>query len=169
MRQLRLACDVEQGVYDQRLPELLAPGRGMFRLDQLEGVAREKVASLNFFDEIGGYLAHQVKLRERLALPLDTPDMRFFNVSYVTCQARDALDWAQARVMAANEALIEAMGEPFANRLQARLREAGLENDVDAERIVGPQVRAEIEREIKGRLTRDFLDRHRLKIHPRLP
>jgi hypothetical protein len=173
------------------MPELLALGRGMFRLDQLAVIAREKVASRNFVDEIEVYLAYQVKLREQLALPLDTPDMRFFNVSYVT---QDDLDVAQARVMAAeqqgfadylatawqpwqsvlqrlepqayaaaNEALIEAMGEPFAHRLQARLQALGIENDADAERIVGAQVRAEIEREIKGQLTRDFLARQGLR------
>ena len=133
-------------------------------------------------------------MREALALPPDTPDMRFFDVSGVSEQ--DLLD-AQAGVlaaekegfadylatawqpvlqrpepqahMAANKELIEAMGEPFANRLQTRLREDGLENDVDAARIVEPQVRAEIEREIKGQLTRDFLDRQRLEIHPPVP
>jgi hypothetical protein len=203
MRQLLLADDVEQGHYDQRLPELLSLGRGMFRLDQLEVIAREKVASLlqvlpqDDVDEIEVYLAYQVKLRETLELPLDVAEMYFFNISHVT---QDDLDAAEVHVRqaeqqgfadylatrwqpwqsvlqqlepqayeAAREELVEAMGEPFANRLQARLQGMGLENDPDAQRIVGAQVRTEIEREIMGRLTQDFLARHGLQIHPPVP
>ncbi|MGN8544616.1 NEL-type E3 ubiquitin ligase domain-containing protein [Bradyrhizobium sp. 13971] len=47
-------------------------------------IARQKVNSLRFVDEIEVYLAYQVKLRDRLDLQLIAPDMRFYEVSYVT-------------------------------------------------------------------------------------
>ncbi len=193
MRQLRLSSDVARGHYDQRLPELLTLARGMFRLDQLQTIAREKTESLKFVDEIEVYLAYQVKLRESLSLPLETPDMRYFDVSYVTeqdlTQAQDrvntaerqgfthylASDWQPWQSVLqrlnpegharAQDDLIEAMGEDFSQRLEARLQGLGLEADPDAQRLVGPQVQTEITREINGRLTRDFLERRGLLAH----
>lgn len=185
MRQLHLASDVARGTFDQRLPQLLNVARGMFRLDQLEIIAREHAAATPGVDQIEVYLAYQVMLRQRLALPLDTADMRYAGLSGVTSAH---LDRAQARVLDAERRgfanylssdwqpwqavlqrlapeqhaqaqgeLIDAMGDEFSNRLTARLHEAGLENDSDAQRIVGPQVQAEIAHEINGRVTRDFL------------
>ncbi len=193
MRQLRLSSDVARGDYDQRLPELLTLARGMFRLDQLETIAREKTASLKFVDEIEVYLAYQVKLRESLSLPLETPDMRYFDVSYVSEQdltrAQErvntaeregfthylASDWQPWQSVMrrlnpegharAQDELMAAMGEDFSARLEARLQGLGLEADPDAQRLVGAQVRTEITHEINGRLTRDFLSREGLLTH----
>lgn len=84
MQTARLNADVEDGAYDERLDELLQQGRVMFRLDALQEIARNKVRSLRFVDEIEVYLAYQVKLREPLQLRHIAPDMRFFAVSHVT-------------------------------------------------------------------------------------
>ncbi|UWU75677.1 NEL-type E3 ubiquitin ligase domain-containing protein [Bradyrhizobium huanghuaihaiense] len=92
MQTARLIADVENGVYDNkaRLPDLVDLGRVMFRLDALEGIAREKVHSLasgndvEDIDAIEVFLAYQSKLRERLGLQHVAPDMRFFEVSSVT-------------------------------------------------------------------------------------
>lgn len=185
MRQLRLAFDVGLGKYDQRLPKLIRIARSMFRLDQLEIIAREQAQASPAVDEVEVYLAYQVMLRERLTLRLDTVDMRFASYSGVTPLH---LDQAQSRVQEAErkhfanylysdwqpwqsvlkrlapeqyaqvqEELIEAMGEEFSDRLTARLALLGLEDDADAQRIVGPQIQAEITQEINGRFTRDFL------------
>lgn len=185
MRQLRLTSDVAGGAYDERLPELLTLARGMFRLDQLETISAEHARAIPDADEVEVYLGYQVMLRERLALPLDTADMRWFVASDVT---PEDLDRAEVRVVGAEQEgfanylsshwqpwqavlqrlapnehaqaqgqLMEAMGEEFHNRLNARLQEAGLENDADAQRNAGPQVQAEITHEINGRLTREFL------------
>ena len=97
MKKVRLVSDVENGRYDDRLGDLVQVARGMYRLDQLETIAREKVKSLHFVDEIEVYLAYQVKLREPLQLPVETPDMRFFGVSWVT---DDDLSRAEAQVKA---------------------------------------------------------------------
>ncbi|WP_036032310.1 NEL-type E3 ubiquitin ligase domain-containing protein, partial [Bradyrhizobium yuanmingense] len=70
-------------------PDLIDLGRVMFRLDALEGIAREKAQSLGSVDNaenidaIEVYLAYQNKLRERLGLEHVAP-MRFFEVSCVT-------------------------------------------------------------------------------------
>lgn len=193
MRQLRLASDVAHGTYDQRLPELLNVARDMFRLGQLEIIAREHTASLAHvpgIDEIEVYLGFQVKLRESLALPLDTANMHYPTLANIT--SRD-LERAFNRVIEAEEEgfadylandwrpwqavlqrlvpeqyeqaqakLIDAMDEEFTKRLNERLKKDNLENDLDAKRTVGPVVLAEIAREINRPLTHDFLRDHGL-------
>lgn len=52
---------------------------------------------------------------------------------------------------AAQDEVLVAMDEEFINRLQARLREAGREKDADAQLDIGPQVHAEIVREVMAR------------------
>ncbi|MBO4227558.1 NEL-type E3 ubiquitin ligase domain-containing protein [Bradyrhizobium neotropicale] len=92
MQTARLIADIENGVYDNkaRLPDLVDLGRVMFRLDALEGIAREKAHSLRSvynaedIEAIEVYLAYQNKLRERLGLQHVAPDMRYFDVSGVT-------------------------------------------------------------------------------------
>ncbi|VIO68609.1 putative E3 ubiquitin-protein ligase ipaH4.5 [Bradyrhizobium ivorense] len=90
MQSARLNADVEDGVYDGRLAELLQQGRVLFRLEALDGIARETVNSLRradpdaYVDEIEVYLAYQTQLRDPLQLLHIAPDMRFLNVSNVT-------------------------------------------------------------------------------------
>ncbi|MGV7219176.1 NEL domain-containing protein [Bradyrhizobium sp. UFLA05-112] len=92
MQTARLIADVENGLYDNtaRLPDLVHLGRVMFRLDALEGIAREKAHSLRSvydvedIDAIEVYLTYQSKLCDRLALQHVAPDMRYFDVSGVT-------------------------------------------------------------------------------------
>ena len=95
MKKEGLNYDVNSGKYDARFGDLLPLARQMFRLDLLEKIAYEKVASLPFVDEVEVYLAYQIKLREKLALPIDAAEMRFFDVSYVTQQD---LDFAEKSV-----------------------------------------------------------------------
>ncbi|WP_371929967.1 NEL-type E3 ubiquitin ligase domain-containing protein [Bradyrhizobium sp. CCGUVB1N3] len=153
MQSARLNADVEDGAYDERLNELIEQARVLFRLDQLEKIARQKVSSLRFVDEIEVYLAYQIKLRERLKLRHIAPDMRFFTVSYVT---EDDLIAAETRVRdeeaagfadylvtsqpletvvsriapeayaAMQERLADAMGEEFETRMQQRLADLHL-------------------------------------------
>ena len=84
MAKARLLFQVERGDYDQRLPELVAIARGMFRLEKLEAIARKKAASLMFVDEVEVYLAYQVKLCASLCLPLVVDEMAYFKVSGVS-------------------------------------------------------------------------------------
>ena len=84
MAKARLLFQVERGDYDQRLPELIAIARTMFRLEKLEAIARKKAASLMFVDEIEVYLAYQVKLCAPLRLPLVVDEMAYFKVSGVS-------------------------------------------------------------------------------------
>ncbi|WP_342723965.1 NEL-type E3 ubiquitin ligase domain-containing protein [Bradyrhizobium sp. B097] len=180
MQTARLNADVEDGAYDERLDELLQQGRVMFRLDALEGIARDKVSSLRFVDEIEVYLAYQVKLREPLQLWHIAPTMRFFAVSHVTeddiaaaetsvrnQEATGFADYLATRwqpwetvvsriAPQAHEAmknrLLAAMGGEFDSRLAQGLAERGLTGDEDAERELGAQISKEIAREIKGAL-----------------
>ncbi|MCP3476566.1 hypothetical protein NLM33_40945 [Bradyrhizobium sp. CCGUVB1N3] len=192
MQSARLSADVEGGAYDHRLGDLVEQGRVLFRLGALEGIAREKVNSLRFVDEIEVYLAYQVKLREKLELRHIAPDMRFFGVSWVTDydlsmaetrvreeEATGFADylatrwqpWETVVSRIAPEAhaqmqdrLVEAMGEEFDNRLQQRLADHDLIGNRDAEREFGAQIRDEIAREIKGPLTRQILADHGVEL-----
>lgn len=90
MQTARLNADVEDGLYDGRLGELLQNDRVLLRLEALDGIARERVNSLRRadpdadVDEIEVYLAYQAQLRDALELRHNAPDMRFMNVSQVT-------------------------------------------------------------------------------------
>jgi len=196
MRKLSMAAEVSSGKYDQRLPELLTLARGMFRLEQLEHIARETTAELvqarggHPVDEIEVYLGYQVMLRDPLALPVETSSMAFFRCSGLTQQH---LYQAQARVQQAErtefanylstnftpwreviqrlapqlheqaqDQLIEAMGDEFNRRLDQQLKALRLLNDPDAEREIGVQVLKQIEQEVYGQLTLDFLASQRM-------
>ncbi|MHC2268086.1 hypothetical protein ACVILJ_003469 [Bradyrhizobium diazoefficiens] len=58
---------------------------------------------------------------------------------------------------AMQDRLVEAMGEEFQSRLDQRLAEHGLVGDVDAERVLGAQVRNQIAGEIKGEVMHRLL------------
>ncbi|UWU76101.1 NEL-type E3 ubiquitin ligase domain-containing protein [Bradyrhizobium huanghuaihaiense] len=108
MQTARLNADVEDGVYDGRPGELLQHGRVMFRLEALDGIARERVNSLRRadpnaeVDEIEVYLAYQTQLRDALELRHIAPDMRFMNVSHVTAD-----DVARAEASVRNQEAAE--------------------------------------------------------------
>ncbi|MET4121753.1 Leucine-rich repeat (LRR) protein [Bradyrhizobium sp. JR1.5] len=192
MQTARLNADVEDGAYDDRLGELIQQARVLFRLDALEPIARQKVGSLQFVDEIEVYLAYQVKLRERLDLQLVAPDMRFFDVAYVTehdlttaeTQVRNeeaagfadylATRWQPWETVVSRIApeahaemqdrLAEAMDGEFQSRLDQRLADHDLTGNSDAELQFGAQIREEIAREIKGALTRQVLGDHAVEL-----
>ncbi|MGY8685939.1 NEL-type E3 ubiquitin ligase domain-containing protein [Bradyrhizobium sp. UFLA05-153] len=197
MQNARLNADVEEGAYDERLDKLLEQGRVMFRLGELERIARDKVNSLRFVDEIEVYLAYQVKLRERLDLRHIAPHMRFYGASYVTehdlltaetsVRNKEAVGfadylatswqpWATVLRRISPEAhaemqdrLVDAMDDEFKSRLTERLADHHLVGDADAERQLGAEIRDEIAREIKGALTRQVLGDHCLTLRPAAP
>jgi hypothetical protein len=76
-----------------QLAELLK--RGVWALDLLEGLSREKVSSLRFVDEIEVYLGYPVMLKDRLSLPINIEEMLYFYCSYITA---DDLDIAEEYV-----------------------------------------------------------------------
>ncbi|ELM1619437.1 leucine-rich repeat domain-containing protein [Salmonella enterica] len=84
MRNVQLVHNAEKGEYDDNLAALVAAGREMFRLEKLEQIAREKVRTLAFVDEIEVCLGYQNKLKKSLGLTSVTAEMRFFDVSGVT-------------------------------------------------------------------------------------
>ncbi|WP_333938088.1 NEL-type E3 ubiquitin ligase domain-containing protein [Bradyrhizobium sp. CCBAU 53380] len=107
MQTARLNADIEDGLYDDRLAELLQHARVMFRLEALDGIARLAVNALSPtipVDEIEVYLAYQTQLRDPLELRHLAPDMRFLTVSHVngddlkraiaTVREQDAISFA---------------------------------------------------------------------------
>ncbi|MBO4227557.1 E3 ubiquitin--protein ligase [Bradyrhizobium neotropicale] len=102
MQTARLNADVEGGVYDNRLGELIQRGRIAFRLEALDEIARDRVNLLVSddpnVDDIEVYLAYQHRLREPLELSHVAPDMRFLAVSHVSeDDAARALDLVRER------------------------------------------------------------------------
>ncbi|AUT27439.1 NEL-type E3 ubiquitin ligase domain-containing protein [Escherichia marmotae] len=171
-----------EGEFDSDLTGLLSLGREMYRLEVLEEIAREKVKTLHFVDEIEVYLAFQTMLAEKLELSTAVREMRFYGVSGVT---EDDLSSALARVVSreerefaewfarwspwhavlkrteaerwarAEEKKYEMLEREYPQRLAERLSALGLSGDGDAEREAGVRVMEEIETEIYRQLTEE--------------
>ncbi len=164
MRNVQLVHNAEKGEYDDNLAALVATGRVMFRLEKLEQIAREKVRTLAFVDEIEVWLAYQNKLKKSLGLTSVTAEMRFFGVSGVTVTDLQAaelqvkaaeksefrewiLQWgplhsvlerkAPERVNALREKQISDYEETYRMLSDTELKPSGLVGNTDAERIIG--------------------------------
>ncbi|EPW1450070.1 NEL-type E3 ubiquitin ligase domain-containing protein [Salmonella enterica subsp. houtenae serovar 43:z4:z23:-] len=164
MRNVQLVHNAEKGEYDDNLAALVVTGREMFRLEKLEQIAREKVRTLAFVDEIEVCLGYQNKLKEPLELTSVTAEMRFFDVSGVTVtdlqaaelQVKTAensefrewiLQWgplhsvlerkAPERVNALREKQISDYEETHRMLTATELKPSGLVGNTDAERIIG--------------------------------
>lgn len=184
MHKVELIHNIEGGQYDDNLPQFVAAGRQMFRLEQLEQIAREKVNTLRFVDEIEVYLGFQTQLRIPLELVGTTKEMRFFGISGIT---EYDLSEAEIRVKTAEnrqfpewlaqwspwQKLVERTDptlwehahnkkmniyeNEYQNRINAELAASGLSGDVDAERTLGIKVMQDIDKAILIPLTRDVL------------
>ncbi|HCR1077198.1 TPA: E3 ubiquitin--protein ligase [Enterobacter cloacae] len=164
MKNVQLVHDAEKGKYDNNLPGLVSAGREMFRLEKLEQIARDKVSTLRFVDEIEVYLAYQNKLKEPLELSSVSAEMRFFGVSGVTnddlqaaeLQVKTAedsqfsewiLQWAPLRSVLERaypedlkklaEKKISDYDNAYRMLSDTELKPAGLTGNADAERAVG--------------------------------
>ena len=173
MKNVQLVNNAERGTYDDNITGLFAVGREMFRLEKLEEIARAKVNTLKFVDEIEVWLGYQSKLRTALKLTSVTAEMRFFGESYITKAdlkiaedqvktAEDAgfsewvLQWeALRRVLERTQtARMEALTakkrsdyNAFYTRLyQEKLQPLGLDGDTDAERDIGKRALIEAEK-----------------------
>ncbi|EBF4220948.1 E3 ubiquitin--protein ligase [Salmonella enterica] len=164
MRNVQLVHNAEKGEYDNNLAALVATGRVMFRLEKLEQIAREKVRTLAFVDEIEVWLAYQNKLKKSLGLTSVTAEMRFFGVSGVTVTDLQAaelqvkaaeksefrewiLQWgplhsvlerkAPEHFNALREKQISDYEETYRMLSDTELKPSGLVGNTDAERIIG--------------------------------
>ncbi|EKO7481568.1 E3 ubiquitin--protein ligase [Salmonella enterica] len=164
MRNVQLVHNAEKGEYDDNLAALVATGRVMFRLEKLEQIAREKVRTLAFVDELEVWLAYQNKLKKSLGLTSVTAEMRFFGVSGVTVTDLQAaelqvkaaeksefrewiLQWgplhsvlerkAPEHFNALREKQISDYEETYRMLSDTELKPSGLVGNTDAERIIG--------------------------------
>ncbi|EMA3751859.1 SPI-1 type III secretion system effector E3 ubiquitin transferase SlrP [Salmonella enterica] len=172
MKEATLVHDAERGAFDSQLAELIMAGREIFRLEQVESLAREKVKRLFFIDEIEVYLGFQNQLRESLSLTTMTQEMRFYNVSGIT---ESDLDEAEIRIKIAENSdfhkwfalwgpwhkVLERIApeewremmdkraecietEEYQRRVNAELEALGIAGDPDAERMTGMRIMEEI-------------------------
>jgi len=73
--------------------------RGQFILGILEEIARNKIPSLKFFDEIEVYFAYPIFLKETFNLPIHTDGMLYFTCSGLTKQdIKDAEEIVHSRL-----------------------------------------------------------------------
>lgn len=172
MQEATLVHDAERGAFDSQLAELIMAGREIFRLEQIESLAREKVKRLFFIDEIEVYLGFQNQLRESLSLTTMTQEMRFYNVSGIT---ESDLDEAEIRIKIAENSdfhkwfalwgpwhkVLERIApeewremmdkraecietDEYQIRVNAELEALGIAGDPDAERMTGIRIMEEI-------------------------
>ncbi|ESF05580.1 E3 ubiquitin-protein ligase SlrP, partial [Salmonella enterica subsp. enterica serovar Muenchen str. ATCC 8388] len=157
--------------FDSHLAELIMAGREIFRLEQIESLAREKVKRLFFIDEVEVFLGFQNQLRESLSLTTMTRDMRFYNVSGITesdldeaeirikmAENRDFHKWFALwgpwhkvleriapeewrEMMAKRDECIET--DEYQSRVNAELEDLRIADDSDAERTTEVQMDAE--------------------------
>lgn len=66
----------------RRIHHLLT--KGTWALELLHEIARQKISSMRFVDEIEVYLGYPIKLREELNLPLEVNEMLYFRFSSLT-------------------------------------------------------------------------------------
>lgn len=93
--------DIEKGDFDSRLSELIPLGREVFRLQQIEQIAQEKVKRMHLVDPIEVFLEYQNYLRDVFELKTVIKEMRFFSVSGIT---RADLQQAEERIKKAESA-----------------------------------------------------------------
>ena len=77
--------------------------KGPWAIQLLEEIARNKIPTLPFFDEIETYLGYPIKLKEELQIPIDVQNMLYF-----TCSALNAKDLEEAKNFVLNK-----QKEPF--------------------------------------------------------
>nr|WP_031942481.1 T3SS effector E3 ubiquitin-protein ligase IpaH9.8 [Shigella flexneri]CAC05853.1 IpaH9.8, secreted by the Mxi-Spa secretion machinery, function unknown [Shigella flexneri 5a str. M90T] len=184
LRKTLLVHQASEGLFDNDTGALLSLGREMFRLEILEDIARDKVRTLHFVDEIEVYLAFQTMLAEKLQLSTAVKEMRFYGVSGVTAndlrtaeamvrsrEENEFTDWFSLwgpwhavlkrteadRWAQAEEQKYEMLENEYPQRVADRLKASGLSGDADAEREAGAQVMRETEQQIYRQLTDEVL------------
>ncbi|MCS3432353.1 E3 ubiquitin-protein ligase SspH2 [Klebsiella sp. BIGb0407] len=179
MKNVQLVHRAEKGEFDNNRSALVSVAREMFRLDELEKIARKKASTLRFVDEIEVYLAYQNKLKEALELTCVAKEMQFFDVANVTesdlknaeIQVKAAensefmtwiLQWAPLHSMLQrtypadwqrfSEQKISDYNDEYRTLSGTRLELAGLSNDDDAVRAIGVEAMAHAENKFRERL-----------------
>jgi len=189
MQLAALVHDVKNGAFDNALPELIAAGRVAFRHEHITQIAREKVKTLAFVDEIEVYLGFINQLRGPLKLTTATEEMRFFGVSGI---AQDDLQAAEIRVKTAENGQFRAwvaQWEPWHRTLERIAPEAwakagdekmrlydttydkrvstglaarGLTGNADAERQIGVNIMDDINKTVFEAMTDSVLANNHL-------
>ncbi|AJC19469.1 hypothetical protein RO07_01330 [Pandoraea pulmonicola] len=184
LTKLSHAHAVSRGDYDDRLAEIVERGRGAFRLDALEKIARKKAPAARQNHEIEVYLAYQVKLSDRLHLPTGIADMHYFNYSTVTPQdlesaeqevlSRERLEfpqyflvewepWQQVLARLDPEGFerayqkLQDMLADYDRELSAYLASLGLPEDLETQAQAGVGLMKTLQLAVCEELTREFL------------
>ncbi|APD13283.1 hypothetical protein RO07_09425 [Pandoraea pulmonicola] len=184
LTKLSHAHAVSRGDYDNRIVEIVERGRGAFRLDALEKIARKKALAVRRNHEIEVYLAYQVKLRDQLHLPTDIANMHYFNYSRVTPQDLESAEqevlsrereefpqyflvewepWQQVLARLNPEGVerahqkLQDMLPSYDREVAARLASLGLPEDHETQAQVGVNLMKTQQLAVYGELTRELL------------
>ncbi|MBM3207666.1 MAG: hypothetical protein FJZ57_03560 [Chlamydiae bacterium] len=123
---------------------------GPWMVDQLEQIAREKVQTLRFVDEIEVFLAYPVKLKNKLDIQIDVSEMLYFRCSGVTIEDLDAAESSIKEMISGNDSIpnilvqrkdwMDALTLNFPDEMSAILEERDIESekpgDIDYVRIL---------------------------------
>ncbi|ARD39744.1 hypothetical protein F8538_16510 [Edwardsiella ictaluri] len=179
MKSVQLVHNAEKGEFDDDIAGLVSVGREMFRLEQLELIAREKVKTLRSADEIEVFLGYQNQLKKSLELTGTTEAMQYFDESKITesdlqsaeIQVKSAensqfgewiLQWEPLHnVLIRKEAedwkaLINKKMADYEREYQelydTALEPAGLVGNIEAERTIGARAIARAEKAFQNNL-----------------
>ncbi len=145
MQNLRRNDDIRQGLYDDRVGEVIAIARQMFRIQVLIEIARRKELSLTVVDPVEVYLACVVRLRESLGLTAVAPHMRFYDVSGVTAaDLEQAQEIVRRRERDEFDQFLVLDYEPWQTLLKRKDPQVYAEAEVQAHQLVGDALRAAI-------------------------
>ncbi|NDD58587.1 MAG: hypothetical protein EBZ47_04935 [Chlamydiae bacterium] len=135
---------------------------GPWMLERLEEVARAKVQTLRFVDEIEVYLGFPVKLRERLHLQIDVEDMLYFACSGITdtdlknaasyIEAQISTPEARADILIQRDTWMQALQRKYPVAMQAfkRSREEKLSALEEDNPVLYSQIQAEYHQNIRA-------------------
>ncbi len=115
--------------------------KGVWALNMLENIARDKIPTLPFFDEIEVHLGYPIKLKEKLNLPIDIQEMLYFRCSALKDkdleEAKDSVLKEQANEAARFKFLIghpkwlEALSANYKEEYEALLNKKIKSSEVD--------------------------------------
>lgn len=191
MQTVLTVSKVEKGFYNNELNKLVDIGREMFRLEQLEKIARTKPLRLHANNEIEVYLAFQIKLRESLRLTTVAPKMKFGHLTDLTeMDFTEALikvkqlendnfptwfsqwsPWKKTLQRSDPQRYSDALEKretfvaegAYEERVKEELERLSLVGDLDSEREIGKKVMDEFDDKLYIGLTEHVLGQHKLR------
>lgn len=156
---LRRNDDIRNGVYDQRIEEVLDTARQMFRIDILTDIARRHERGHAVEDPVELYLAYVVRLRGALGLTTVAPAMQFYPLSGLSqADLTAARDTVLAREREEFDDFLVLDYEPWQTLLRRQDPQAYAQAEQEAHRLLASTFEQRLQEEV-DKLGLDAADR----------